>query len=294
MINNYINNNCVGILLAGGSGKRMRPLSYGVNKQLLPVYNKPMIFYSLSLLMLGNIKNIIIVSDKKYLSSYKSLLGNGSKFGIKLSYVIQSKPNGIPECFKLCSKHIKNKRVCLLLGDNFFFGQGIVEAFNRGIKKKTGAYFYAYNVKNPSAYAVLNIKKNNRFDIAEKPNKPKSNYAIPGLYFFDKNVSKEFSKLKKSSRGEFEIVDLINAYKKTKKAFYEILRRGISWLDMGSFDDLIACGNFIKAIEDRQSLMVGSPEEVAWRNKWISTTQLKKIAKEYKNYYGKYLEDICR
>ena len=284
----------VGILLAGGSGKRMRPLSDVVNKQLLPVYNKPMIFYSLSVLMLSKIRNIIIVTDKHYLKFYKKLLGDGSKFGIKLRYVIQSKPNGIPECFIISKKLIKNKKVCLLLGDNFFFGQGMVEAMNQGIKENKGAYFYAYNVKNPSDYAVLNFKKNRILDIKEKPKKPKTNFAIPGLYFFDENVSKFTKQLKKSKRGEYEIVDLINIYQNINKANFHLLRRGISWLDMGSFDDLISCGNFIKAIEDRQNLMIGSPEEIAWRNKWIKTKDLIKISENYKNYYGEYLRNICQ
>ena len=173
----------IGILLAGGSGKRMRPLTYSINKQLLPVYNKPMIYYSLSMLMLAGIRNIILIINKNYLKSYKKLFGNGKKIGIKLTYVIQKNPNGIPECFKITKKYIKNKKVCLLLGDNFFFGQGIIDAMNIGKSIDKGAYFYGYYVKNPSDYAVVNFKGKKIIDIQEKPNKPKSNFAIPGLYF---------------------------------------------------------------------------------------------------------------
>lgn len=284
----------IGILLGGGSGKRMRPLTYATNKQLLPVYNKPMIYYSLSILMLAGIKNIVLVTDQYHLKAYKKLLGNGKKIGIKLSYVIQKKPNGIPECFNLTKNLIKNKKVCLLLGDNFFFGQGLIEAMNLGKLMNEGAFFYAYYVKNPSDYAVLNFKGDKVIDIKEKPKIPKSNYAIPGLYFFDERVTKYFNKLKKSKRGEFEIVDILKIYIKKNKAKFNILRRGISWLDMGNFNDLLSCANFIKSIEDRQNLMIGSPEEVAWRNKWITKKQLIKISKEYKNYYGEYLSKIIK
>ena len=282
----------IGILLGGGSGKRMRPLTYAINKQLLPVYNKPMIFYSLSVLMLSGIRKIIIITDKNHIKSYKKLFGSGKKLGIKILYVIQKKPNGIPECFDLTKKFIKKKKVCLLLGDNFFFGQGLIDALNMGKKINKGAFFYAYYVKNPSDYAVLNFKRDKIVDIKEKPKNPKSNYVIPGLYFFDEMVSNYFNKLKKSKRGEFEIVDLLKIYKKKNKLNFHILRRGISWLDMGSFDDLISCANFIKSIEDRQQLMIGQPEEIAWRNKWITKKQLKEIAYNYNNYYGKYLLNL--
>ncbi len=280
------------ILLAGGTGSRMRPTTSAINKHLLPVYNKPMIFYSLSVLLLLKFREIIIVCDPGSIHLYKKLLSDGSNLGIKIIYVIQKKANGIPESFLITQKLIKNKNVCLMLADNFIFGSDLFNFLKKGLKNIKGAYFYAYNVQNPKNYAVLNSKKGKIIDIEEKPENPKSNLAIPGLYFFDKDVVSYCKSLKKSKRGELEIVDLINIYIKNKKAKFSTIGRGISWLDMGSFDDLNDCSNFIRAIEKRQNFVIGSPEEVAWRNSFISMKKLKKVANKYKNEYGKYLSNL--
>jgi len=282
------------ILLAGGTGSRMKPTSMVINKHLLPVYNKPMIFYSLSVLLLCKFKEIIIICDPDNINLYKKLFGNGSNLGIKIKYIIQKKANGIPEAFLISEKFIKNQNVCLLLGDNFIFGHDVYKFLKKGIDNKKGIFFYVYSVKNPQDYAVLNNNKKKIISIEEKPKVPKTNLAIPGIYFFDKNVTKYCKNLKKSNRGELEIVDLINIYIKQKKAKFEKIGRGISWLDMGSFDDLNNCSNFIRTTEKRQNFMIGSPEEIAWENKWISTKQLKKIAGKYKNNYGKYLNNLYR
>lgn len=282
------------ILLAGGTGSRMRPTTSVLNKHLLPVYNKPMIFYSLSVLLLLKFREIIIVCEPGSIDLYKKLLSDGSNLGIKIKYVIQRKANGIPESFLITEKLIKNKSVCLMLADNFIFGNDLFNFLEKGIKNNNGTYFYAYSVQNPENYAVLNNKRNKIIDIEEKPKNPKSNFAIPGLYFFDKDVVTHCKNLKKSKRGELEIVDLINIYIKNKKAKFSIIGRGISWLDMGSFEDLNDCSNFIRAIEKRQNFVIGSPEEVAWRNNFISLKKLKKVAKKYKNDYGKYLSNLSK
>ena len=280
------------ILLAGGTGSRMRPTTTVTNKHLLPVYNKPMIFYSLSVLLLLKFKEIIIICEPRSKDLYKKLLSDGSSLGIKIKYVIQKKPNGIPESFLLSQKLIKGENVCLMLADNFIFGNDLYKFLKKGLQNISGAHFFAYSVQNPQNYAVLNNKKNTVIDIEEKPKNPKTNLAIPGLYFFDKDVVKHCKSLKKSKRGELEIVDLINIYIKNKKAQFSKIGRGISWLDMGSFDDLNDCSNFIRAIEKRQNFVIGSPEEVAWRNDFISLKQLKKVANKYKNDYGTYLKNL--
>ena len=280
------------ILLAGGTGSRMRPTTTAINKHLLPVYNKPMIFYSLSVLLLLKFKEIIIICESSSVDLYKKLLSNGSDLGVRIKYIIQKKANGIPESFLIAQKLIKNQNVCLMLGDNFIFGNDLYKFLKKGLNNKNGAHFYAYSVQNPENYAVLNNVKNRIIDIEEKPKNPKTNLAIPGLYFFDKNVVKYCKGLKKSKRGELEIVDLIKIYIKDKKAKFSKIGRGISWLDMGSFDDLNDCSNFIRAIEKRQNFVIGSPEEVVWRNNFISSKQLKKVASKYKNDYGKYLNNL--
>ena len=283
----------VGIILAGGLGTRLRPLTHTMNKHLLPVYNKPMIYYPLSVLMLAGIKKIIIVSGKSSISGFKNLLGNGTKLGIKIEYVSQEKPNGIPECFILAKKKIRHKRVVLILGDNFFFGQNFPNQIKNSITSNiSGCTFFCYNVSNPKDYAVVNFK--NRISIEEKPKKPKSNLVIPGLYIFDENVSYFATKLKKSKRNELEIVDLLKKYINKNNFQYKIMKRGIAWLDMGSFNDLVSASNFIQSYEERQNLMIGSPEEIAWRMGYISTNKLTKLASEYKNNYGTYLEKITK
>ncbi len=282
------------ILLAGGTGTRMRPTTLGVNKHLMPVYNKPMIYYSLSVLMLCKFKEIILICDPNSKKIYEKMFSNGKDLGIKIIIEVQNSANGIPEAFLISKKYIKNESVCLMLGDNFFYGQGFYKILKKGIDLKKGAFFLAYNVQHPENYAVLETQKKKIISIKEKPKKPKTNLAIPGIYFFDKNVVNYCNSLIKSRRNELEIVDLINLYIKNSSVKFEEIRRGISWLDMGSFDDLNDCSNYIRAIEKRQNFMIGSIEEIAFINKWISKKKLKNIAKKYNNNYGKYLKKLCQ
>ena len=282
------------ILLAGGTGTRMRPTTLGINKHLMPVYNKPMIYYSLSVLMLCKFKEIILICDPESKKIYEKMFSNGKDLGIKIRIEVQNRANGIPEAFLISQKYIKNESVCLMLGDNFFYGQGFYKILQKGINLKKGAFFLAYNVQHPENYAVLETKKKKILSIKEKPKNPKTNLAIPGIYFFDKNVVNYCSTLVKSQRNELEIVDLINLYIKNSTAQYEEIGRGISWLDMGSFDDLNDCSNYIRAIEKRQNFMIGSIEEIAFINKCISKKKLKNIAKKYNNNYGQYLKKLCQ
>jgi glucose-1-phosphate thymidylyltransferase len=280
------------ILLAGGTGTRLRPATIGINKHLMPVYNKPMIYYSLSVLMLCKFKEVILISDPDSEKIYKKIFSNGNHLGMKIRIITQTKANGIPEAFLICKKYIKNQNVCLMLGDNFFYGQGFYKNISKGINLKKGAFILAYNVQDPKKYAVLEKNKKKIIGIEEKPENPKSNLAIPGIYFFDKNVVNYCKGLTKSKRGELEIVDLIKIYMKKKTVIFNEIGRGISWLDMGSFDDLNDCSNYIRAIEKRQKFLISSPEEIAFSNKWISKKKLIKEANFYKNEYGDYLKKI--
>ena len=282
------------ILLAGGTGTRMRPTTLGINKHLMPVYNKPMIYYSLSVLMLCKFKEIILICDPESKKIYEKMFSNGKDLGIKIRIEVQNRANGIPEAFLISQKYIKNESVCLMLGDNFFYGQGFYKILKKGINLKKGAFFLAYNVQHPENYAVLELQKKKILSIKEKPKNPKTNLAIPGIYFFDKNVINYCNTLVKSRRNELEIVDLINLYIKNSTVQYEEIGRGISWLDMGSFDDLNDCSNYIRAIEKRQNFMIGSIEEIAFINKCISKKKLKNIAKKYNNSYGQYLKKLCQ
>ena len=282
------------ILLAGGTGTRMRPTTLGINKHLMPVYNKPMIYYSLSVLMLCKFKEIILICDPESKKIYEKMFSNGKDLGIKIRIEVQNRANGIPEAFLISQKYIKNESVCLMLGDNFFYGQGFYKILQKGINLKKGAFFLAYNVQHPENYAVLELQKKKILSIKEKPKNPKTNLAIPGIYFFDKNVINYCNTLVKSRRNELEIVDLINLYIKNSTVQYEEIGRGISWLDMGSFDDLNDCSNYIRAIEKRQNFMIGSIEEIAFINNCISKKKLKNIAKKYNNNYGQYLKKLCQ
>ncbi len=281
------------ILLAGGTGTRMRPSTLGINKHLIPVYNKPMIYYSLSVLMLCKFKEVILICDPSSEKIYKKIFLNGKYLGMKIRILVQKTANGIPEAFLVAKNYIKNQSVCLMLGDNFFYGQGFYKILKKGIELKKGAFFLAYNVQHPENYAVIEKKNNKILSIEEKPKFPKTNLAIPGIYFFDKNVISYCKNLSRSNRDELEIVDLINFYVKKGSAKFAEIRRGISWLDMGSFDDLNDCSNYIRAIEKRQNSMISSPEEIAFLNKWISKKQLILIAEKYKNKYGEYLKSLC-
>ena len=283
-----------GIILAGGNGTRVGPVTKSISKQLIPLFDKPIIFYSLSILMLMNIKKILIITKPEDIHLYKKILNNGSDFGIEIKYEVQSSPRGLPDAFILGETFIKNQNVALILGDNFFHGQSLTEILNLQVKKfKSGAQIFNYNVKNPQNYGVVEYKKNNKFYLIEKPKKSKSNNAITGLYFFDKNVSNYSKKLKKSKRGELEIVDLINQYLKDRKLKIYSLGRGSSWLDTGNCEDILKASNYINILESRQNLKIGCIEEIAYKKKFINKFKLKKRIKFYgKCSYSEYLSKL--
>ncbi len=282
-----------GIILAGGEGSRVGPSTKAISKQLIPLADKPIIFYSLSILMLLDIKDILIIVKKEDRLSFKKLLGDGKNFGIKISYAVQKQPRGLPEAFIIGKKFIKNNNVALILGDNFFHGQGLIEFLNNAKKKfKSGSCIFSYNVKNPSAYGVIEQKRKG-IKIVEKPLKTESKKAITGLYFFDKDVSNLSLKLKKSKRGELEIIDLIKLYLKKNKLTITDLGRGSAWLDTGTSKDILKAGNYIEIIEERQNQKIACLEEIAFKKNWIK----KKLLKDRINFYGKseysnYLRDI--
>jgi len=284
-----------GIILAGGMGTRMSPLTKAVNKQLLPIYDKPLIFYPLSILMLAKIKDILIIVNKGQLDQYKKILPNGDNLGIKISYMEQEKPNGLPEAFIIGEKFIKNENVAMILGDNFFYGQSLSRLLQTNTKLNKGAKVVLYKVQKPESYGVAKIdKKNNILKIKEKPKKFFSDLAITGLYFFDNKVVKYAKKLKPSKRGELEIVDLLNIFKKNKELSADLIGRGGAWLDTGSMDDFYKTSNFVSAIENRQGLKIACIEEIALNHKWISRKQIKRSISfygkcDYSNYLSKLL-----
>ena len=280
-----------GIILAGGLGTRMSPLTKAVNKQLLPLYDKPLIFYPLSILMLSGIKNILIIVNKGQLNQFRKILPEKNNLGIKLQYKEQLNPNGLPEAFLIGEKFIGSDKVALILGDNFFYGQNLTEKLIKNVKLKKGASVFLHPVKNPSLYGVATINKNKKIiKIIEKPKKTKSNLAITGLYFFDNEVVKLSKKLKPSKRGELEISDLLNTYKRKRKLKAEFLGRGGSWLDAGSINDYYNASNFISAIESRQGLKIACLEEIALNYKWIGKKEIIDAIKFYgKSDYSNYL-----
>jgi glucose-1-phosphate thymidylyltransferase len=282
-----------GIILAGGMGTRVGPSTKAISKQLIPILDKPIIFYSLSILMLLNIRNILIIVKASDANSYKKLLGNGKNFGVKISYAIQKKPRGLPDAFILGKKFIQKNSVALILGDNFFHGQSLVELLNNSSKNfKGGANIFAYNVKNPQDYGVIE-NFGRVMKILEKPKKTKSKKAITGLYFFDQKVIELSKKLKYSKRGELEIVDLLNSYLLSKKLTVTELGRGSTWLDTGTSSDILKASNYVSILEDRQNQKIGCLEEIAFNKKWINKNNLKEIIKFYgKSDYSKYLEEL--
>jgi glucose-1-phosphate thymidylyltransferase len=271
-----------GIILAGGTGSRLSPLTKVTNKQLLPLYDKPLIFYSLSILMLAGIRDILVITNPNEDINFKKVLGNGSNFGIKIQYLTQQKPNGLPEAFIIGEKFINKKNVALILGDNFFYGQGFTKRLREQTKIKSGSTIFTYKVNNPQDYGIVEIKNNKILNIKEKPKKSKSNLAITGLYFFDKNVVKFSKELKPSKRKELEIVDLLKKYLKIKKLKIEFMGRGSAWLDTGNAESLFETSQFISNIEKRQGLKIACLEEIALNNKWISRS----IIKNQINFYG--------
>ena len=282
-----------GIILAGGLGTRMSPITKSVNKQLLPIYDKPLIYYPLSVLMLAGIKDILIIVNKGQISQFKKILGNGEYFGIKIQYKEQIKPNGLPEAFIIGEKFINNENIALILGDNFFYAQSLTKTLQLATKLKVGAKVFLHPVSNPKLYGIATIKNKKILSLTEKPLKTKSNLAITGLYFFDKKAV-EFSKmLKPSSRNEIEIVDLLNKYKKRKQLKAEFLGRGGAWLDAGSIDDYHDTTSFVSAIQKRQGFKIACLEEIAFRKKWINKKVLAESIKFYGNCdYSKYLRNL--
>ena len=284
-----------GIILSGGKGTRMSPLTKAVNKQLLPIYDKPLIYYPLSILMLAKIRDILIVVNKGQLEQYKKLLPDGKHLGIKISYVEQDKPRGLPDAFILGEKFIGKSGVSLILGDNFFYGQYLSEKLKQSIKVKNGAKVFLHKVKSPEKYGVAKIKKNKIIIIKEKPKKFFSDFAITGLYFFDKNVVRYSKELKPSKRGELEITDLLNKYKKKNKLTADFIGRGGAWLDTGSISDYYKTSNFVSAIENRQGFKIACIEEIAFLNKWITKKKVKDAIKFYGNCeYSAYLKKLIQ
>ena len=285
-----------GIILAGGKGTRLSPLTKILNKQLLPLYDKPLIFYPLSVLMLAGIKDILIITNRGDTNLFKKILDNGKNLGIKISYKEQKKPNGLPEAFIIGEKFIKNQSVALILGDNFFYGQGFTNRIKEKIQENRGATIFTYIVNNPSDYGIVELNKNNEIkNILEKPKKTNSKLAITGFYLFDRNVVNYSKKLKPSKRKELEIVDLIKKYLQHKKLDAEFMGRGSAWLDTGSVQNMNETAQFISSIERRQGLKIGCLEEIAYINKWISKRNIVKSIKFYgKCEYSQYLEDLIK
>ena len=285
-----------GIILAGGIGTRMSPLTKAVNKQLLPIYDKPLIYYPLSVLMLSGIRDILIIVNKGQIDQFKKILPNGNNLGIKISYQEQKYPRGLPDAFQIGKNFIGNSNVALILGDNFFYGQSLTEKLKNCAKLKKGAKVILHPVRNPSAYGVASVNKKNKITkIIEKPKKFFSNLAVTGLYFFDNKVVNYTNNLKPSKRKEVEIVDLLNKYKKNNKLSAEFLGRGGAWLDTGSIEDFYNTSAFVSALEIRQGLKIACLEEIAFNNKWIKKKNVINAIKFYGNCsYSKYLSTLIK
>lgn len=284
-----------GIILAGGTGSRLHPITQGISKQLTPVYDKPMIYYPLSTLMLAGIRDILIITTPADQEQFQRLLGDGSRFGINLEYKVQPSPDGLVQAFILGADFIGNDPVALVLGDNIFYGPGLGTQLAT-YEQKDGATVFAYQVADPRAYGVVEFDEDfNALSIEEKPENPKSDYAIPGLYFYDSKVVEYARQIKPSPRGELEITDLNRVYLEQGKLKVEVLPRGTAWLDTGTFDSLADATNFIRTVQSRQGLSVGCPEEIAWRRGWLSDEQLRDIATPLvKSGYGSYLLGLLR
>ena len=284
-----------GIILAGGIGSRLHPLTQIISKHLLPVFDKPMIYYPLSTLMLAGIREILIISTPEDLPKYKKLLKSGKQWGLKLSYIEQKKPNGIAEALILGKDFIKDSPSCLILGDNIYHGNDLSNILKDAVNDKNNSTIFVYQVKDPERFGILSIdEKGNPKKITEKPKSPKSNLAITGLYFFPKGVSSRAKDLKPSKRGELEISELNQTYLNDKRLKVKILNRGFTWLDTGTFDSLLEASNFISLLQNRQNTIVACPEEIAFINKWISKNEIKKALGDMQSSYGEHLRNLIK
>lgn len=284
-----------GIILAGGSGTRLYPLTIAISKQIMPVYDKPMIYYPLSVLMEAKIKDVLIITTPRDNETFKTLLGDGSKWGMNFEYAIQEKPRGLAEAFIIGEKFIGDDNVAMILGDNMFYGEHFAEKLKSANERKNEATIFGYYVKDPRAYGVVEINKEGQaISIEEKPEKPKSNYAVPGLYFYTNDVIEIAKNVKPSARGEIEITTINEEYMNRKQLKVEKLGRGMTWFDTGTHDALIETASFVQTIEKRQGLQICSPDEIAYKNGWITAEELSTLADQYiKTEYGQYLKDIA-
>lgn len=285
-----------GIILAGGSATRLYPLSKAISKQIMPVYDKPMIYYPLSTLMLAGIREVLVISTPRDLPMFRELLGDGSRLGMRLDYKVQEVPNGLAQAFVLGKEFLNGEPGCLILGDNMFYGQGFRTMLRQAVEHTTeGACIFGYEVQDPRAYGVVEFDQEGKvLSLEEKPQQPKSNYAVPGLYFYDKTVCDKAAGLKPSARGEYEITDLNKLYLAEGKLHVQLFGRGFAWLDTGSCDSLLEAGNFVATIQNRQGFYIACIEEIAWRNGWINSDQLRALGKEMKTEYGRYLERLAK
>ena len=284
-----------GIILAGGKGTRLYPMTKVVSKQLLPIYDKPLIYYPLSILMIASIRDILIISTPEAINSYKGLFGDGARIGLSIQYAIQEEPRGLADAFIIGEKFIEKDRVCLILGDNVFYGQNMTPTLMKAMEHDDGAVIFGYPVKNPVEFGVVEFDKNGKvISLEEKPQEPKSNYAVPGLYFYDNDVVEIAKSIKPSARGEIEITAVNNEYLRRGKLYVTLMGRGMAWLDTGTPDGMLQACNFVQTIQERQGFYVSCIEEIAWRRGFITTDQLLKIGHELiKTEYGQYLVSLA-
>lgn len=285
-----------GIILAGGSGTRLYPVTKAISKQITPIYDKPLIYYPLSVLMLAGIKDILVISTPRDIGTFEELLGNGSDLGLKIEYAIQEHPNGLAEAFIIGENFIGNDACALVLGDNMFYGHGLTGIVKEAAKRETGATIFGYYVNNPKSFGVVEFDENGKaISLEEKPEKPKSNFAIPGLYFYDNTVVEKAKAVKPSHRGELEITTLNEMYLNEGTLNVLSLGRGMAWLDTGTHDGLLEASNFVKTIQSRQGVMVACLEEIAYKNRWISKEKVEELAKPLlKSHYGEYLMNLIK